>query len=354
MKMRSFQVCQCGAPLQMNEAEAPQPQGTQVLLKMLAAGVCHSDLHIWDGYYEIGGGKRMMLADRGIKLPLTMGHENVGEVVALGPEAKGVKVGDVRLINPWMGCGQCKVCQRGDENLCLTPQNVGVFAQGGYATHLLAPHPRHLFDIGNLKPEQAAPLACSGVTAFSALKKVSATLNDEPVVIIGAGGVGLMGVTLARKMGAKEVIAVDIDPAKREAALAAGATKAIDGAAPDAVKQIQAATGGGAWAVIDFVGSSQTTNLAIASIIKGGTVVVVGLFGGDVTVPTPFLPLRAMTLRGSYVGSQTEIAELLDLVNRTGMPQVPIRTRSLDDVGAALGDLRAGKVVGRVVLTAQG
>ena len=175
--MRSFQVCQCGAPLQMNEAENPKPQGTQVLLKMLAAGVCHSDLHIWDGYYEIGGGKKLMLADRGIKLPLTMGHENVGEVVAVGPDAKGVKVGDVRLVNPWMGCGACKVCLRGDENLCLTPQNVGVFSQGGYATHMLVPHPRHLFDIGNLKPEQAAPLACSGVTAYSALKKVSATLS---------------------------------------------------------------------------------------------------------------------------------------------------------------------------------
>src|SRR5262245_41777934 len=193
MRMRSFQVCECGAPLHVNERETPKPEGAQVLLKMLAAGVCHSDLHIWDGYYEIGGGKKLMLADRGIKQPLTMGHENVGEVVALGPEAKGVKVGDVRLVNPWMGCGQCKVCQRGDENLCLTPQNVGVFSQGGYATHLLAPHPRHLFDIGNLNPEQAAPLACSGVTAFSALKKVSATLKDEPVVIIGAGGVGLMG-----------------------------------------------------------------------------------------------------------------------------------------------------------------
>src|SRR5437588_933967 len=351
MKMRSFQVCQCGAPLQMNEAETPKPAGTQVLLKMLAAGVCHADLHIWDGYYEIGGGKKLMLADRGIKLPLTMGHENVGEVVALGPEAKGVKVGDVRLVNPWMGCGQCKVCQLGDENLCLTPQNVGVFSQGGYATHLLAPHPRHLFDIGNLKPEQAAPLACSGVTAFSALKKVSATLKDEPVVIIGAGGVGLMGVTLARKMGAKEVIVVDIDAGKRDAAMKAGATAAVDGSAADAVAQIQKATGGGAWAVIDFVGSSETVNLAVASIIKGGSVVVVGLFGGDVTVPTPYLPLRAMTLRGSYVGSQSDIAELLELVNRTGMPPVPIRTRPLEQVNDALNDLRAGKVTGRVVLT---
>ena len=351
MRMRSFQVCECGAPLHVNERETPKPEGAQVLLKMLAAGVCHSDLHIWDGYYEIGGGKKLMLADRGIKLPLTMGHENVGEVVALGPEAVGVKVGDVRLVNPWMGCGQCKVCQRGDENLCLTPQNVGVFSQGGYATHLLAPHPRHLFDIGNLKPEQAAPLACSGVTAFSALKKVSATLKDEPVVIIGAGGVGLMGVTLARKRGAKEVIVVDIDACKREAASKAGANKTIDGATADAVQQIQAATGGGAWAVIDFVGSSATVGLAVSSIIKGGTVVVVGLYGGDITVPTPYLPLRAMTLRGSYVGSQTDMAELLDLVKRTGMPPVPIRTRPLDEVNATLNDLRAGKIVGRVVLT---
>jgi propanol-preferring alcohol dehydrogenase len=119
MKMRSFDVCQCGAPLQAIDRDVPQPQGTEVLLKMLAAGVCHSDLHIWDGYYEIGGGKKLMLADRGIKLPLTMGHENVGEVVAIGPDVKGVKVGDVRLVNPWMGCGACKVCQRGEENLCL-------------------------------------------------------------------------------------------------------------------------------------------------------------------------------------------------------------------------------------------
>jgi D-arabinose 1-dehydrogenase-like Zn-dependent alcohol dehydrogenase len=350
MKMRSFQVCQCGAPLQMNEAETPKPQGTQVLLKMLAAGVCHSDLHIWDGYYEIGGGKRLMLADRGIKLPLTMGHENVGEVVALGPDAKGVKVGDVRLVNPWMGCGECKVCLRGDENLCLKPQNVGVFSQGGYATHMLVPSHRHLFDIGNLSPTDAAPLACSGVTAFSALKKIP-TLQDEAVVIIGAGGVGLMGVTLAKKMGAKDIVIVDIDAAKRDAALKAGASKAVDGGAADAAAQIQKATGGGAWGVIDFVGAGATVNLAVASIIKGGTIVVVGLYGGDITVPTPYLPLRAMTLRGSYVGSQSDMAELIDLVKRTGMPPVPIKTRPLEAVNDTLNDLRAGKIVGRVVLT---
>lgn len=354
MRMRSYQVCQCGAPLRLLESDVPEPQGTQVVMKVLASGVCHSDLHIWDGFYEIGGGKKLDLVQRGIKLPLTMGHEIVGEVIEVGPDAAGVKAGDVRLVNPWIGCGQCKVCLRGEENLCLQSQNLGVFSQGGYATHVLVPHTRYLFDIGRLSPRDAAPLACSGVTAYAALKKVRATLASEPVVIVGAGGVGLMGVTLARKMGASDVIAVDIDAAKREAALQAGATRAIDGAAPDAVKQIHAATGGGAWAVIDFVGSSQTVNLAVSAIVKGGTVVVVGLFGGDVTLPTPFLPLRAMTLRGSYVGSQSEMAELLELVNRAGLPTVPIRTRSLDEVSDALGDLRAGKVVGRVVLTPAG
>ena len=158
MRMRSYQVCECGAPLQLAEGDTPAPQGTQVLMKVLAAGVCHSDLHIWDGYYEVGGGRKLNLVERGIKLPLTMGHENVGEVIAVGPEASGVKVGDVRLVNPWIGCGECKVCRRGDENLCVKPQSIGVYRQGGYSTHLLVPHSRHLFDIGRLSPRDAAPL----------------------------------------------------------------------------------------------------------------------------------------------------------------------------------------------------
>ena len=140
--MQSFDVCECGAPLKMIERPTPAPQGTEVLLKIVAAGVCHSDLHIWDGYYELGGGKRLQLLERGIKLPLTMGHENVGDVVAVGPDAKGVKVGDRRLAHPWMGCGECMVCKRGEENLCTRPRNLGVFSNGGYATHMMVPHPR--------------------------------------------------------------------------------------------------------------------------------------------------------------------------------------------------------------------
>ncbi len=334
--MKSYDLCECGAPLRLMERPTPKPAGTEVLLKVIAAGVCHSDLHISDGYYDLGGGKRLMLTDRGVKLPLTMGHENVGEVVAVGPDAKGVKVGDRRLVHPWLGCGECAVCRRGDEQLCRTPFSIGVFRAGGYADHLLVPHPRYLFDIGNVAPEKAAPLACSGITTYGALKKVGPLLLEEPIVIIGGGGLGLMCLALHKTMGGKAAIVVDIDAAKREAASKGGAKAVIDGNAPDAAKQIIGATNGGAWAVIDLVGASRTVQLALDSLVKGGKLVVVGLFGGDITLPTPSLPLRAITLQGSYVGSLTEMAELLDLVRRKGAPDLPVGTRPLAAVNEAL------------------
>jgi D-arabinose 1-dehydrogenase-like Zn-dependent alcohol dehydrogenase len=213
------------------------------------------------------------------------------------------------------------------------------------------PHPRYLFDIGDIPPERAAPLACSGVTTYGALKKVGPTLTSEPTVIIGAGGLGLMCIALHKAMGGHSAIVVDIDPAKRDAALKAGASAVIDGAAPDAAAQIIAATKGGAWAVIDLVGSSATARLGLDSLIKGGKLIVVGLYGGDITVSLPPFPMRAITLQGSYTGSLTEIGELIDLVKKTGLPPVPVATRPLDDVNAVLADLRAGKVIGRVVLT---
>jgi propanol-preferring alcohol dehydrogenase len=351
--MLSYDVCECGAPLRRMERETPKPTGAEVVLRVMAAGVCHSDLHIWDGYYDIGGGQKLQLLERGIKLPLTMGHENVGEVVAVGPDAKGVSVGDVRLIHPWMGCGECKVCKRGDENLCVKPCSVGIHRGGGFATHLLVPHPRYLFDIGSLSPERAAPLACSGVTAFGALDKLGDALKEEPVVMIGAGGVGLMALALHAKMGGKSAIVVDIDPAKREAAKLAGASHVIDGSAKDAADQVKAATGGGAWSVVDFVGAGPTVKLGVDATTKGGKVIVVGLFGGEVTVPTPFFPIKAMTIQGSYVGSLNEMAGLLDLVKARGAPDVPVATRPMDQVNAALNDLRVGKIIGRVVMTPQ-
>ena len=352
--MRMFQLCVCGEPLQAKEQPTPQPTGSEVLLKTLAAGVCHSDLHLADGWFDLGGGKRLSLADRGMKLPVTLGHENVGEVVAIGPNAKGAKgvsIGARMLADPWIGCGACGPCRRGEENLCRAMKSLGVFSNGGYADYIMVPHPRYLFEIGDLPPERVAPLACSGVTTFGALKKVP-TLKTEPTVIIGAGGLGLMCLALHQKMGGHSAIVVDVDPAKCKAAKEADAAHVIDGGAPDAAaQQIIDLTQGGAWAVIDLVGSSQSARVGYDSLIKGGKYIVVGLFGGDMTVSLPPIPMRALTIQGSYVGSVPEMTELMELIRRTGPPQVPVATKRLDDVNAVMADLRAGNIIGRVVLT---
>ena len=348
--MRMFQLCTCGEPLQFKEQATPKPTGSEVLLKVLAAGVCHSDLHLADGWFDLGGGKRLSLADRGMKLPVTLGHENVGEVVAAGPDAKGMRIGARMLADPWIGCGACGPCRRGEENLCRAMKSLGVFANGGYADHIMVPHPRYLFDIGDLPPERVAPLACSGVTTYGALKKVP-TLATEPTVIIGAGGLGLMCLALHQKMGGHSAIVVDVDAAKRKAAKAAGAAHVVDGGASDAAQQIIDLTQGGAWAVIDLVGSSQSARVGYDSLIKGGKYIIVGLFGGDLTVSLPPIPMRALTIQGSYVGSVPETAELMELVRRTGLPEVPVATKPLEVVNAVMDDLRAGKIIGRVVLT---
>jgi propanol-preferring alcohol dehydrogenase len=349
--MRSFQVCQCGAPLRLFEAPNPKPQGTEVLLKVLAAGVCHSDLHFWDGFYDLGHGKKLMLADRGVKLPLTMGHECVGQVLAVGPRARGVKIGAKRLIYPWVGCGTCAVCKRGEEQLCTAPRFLGVYRPGGYADHIMVPHPRYLVDYGKIPADQAAPLACSGLTAYGALKKLGDLVKREPVVIIGAGGLGLVCVSILKAMKGKGAIVLDIDPAKRAAAKKAGVIAEIDPHSAEPVKQIQAAVKGPVWAAIDFVGLYETAQLAIDSFTKGGKLVVVGLFGGDITLSLPLIPIRAMTVQGSYTGSLKELNELLKILRKAPLPYVPTAARPLDGATGALDDLKAGKVIGRLVLT---
>src|SRR5262249_42769391 len=276
-------------------------------------------------------------------LPLTMGHETVGEVVAIGPDARGVKVGDRRLAYPWVGCGECKVCQRGDEQLCLKPQFLGVFRPGGYSDHLLVPHPRYLFDFGDIRPGQAAPLACSGVTAYGALRKLGGLLQTEPIVLIGAGGLGLMALAILKTLGGHGAIVLDVDAAKREAAKEAGALATIDPLVADAVQQVTAAANGGGWGVVGFVGSGNTGRLGIDCLTKGGKLIVVGLFGGEITLSTPYIPIKAMTLQGSYTGSLNELRELMDLVRYAPLPLIPVRRRPLHEATAALTDLKEGK-----------
>jgi alcohol dehydrogenase, propanol-preferring len=348
--MISYDVEAFGAPLKRFERPTPAPQGTEVLVRTLAAGVCHSDLHLWEGGYDLGSAGRLSVANRGVSLPFTMGHEVAGEVVSLGPQASGVAVGGKYLVFPWIGCGECPTCQSGDEHLCLKPQFIGIFRPGGYGDHLLVPHPRYLIPLGELSPAEAAPYACSGVTTFGALRKLGDLTLRQPIVVIGAGGLGLMCLTLLQAMGGKGAVVVDIDAVKRRAALQAGALAAVDGGTPDAAAQIAAAVGGPVMGVIDYVGAGATARLGFDLLAKGGKLVVVGLFGGELTVPLPPIPMRAVTIQGSYVGSLAELKDLMALVNRAKAARIPIATRPQAEANAALEDLRAGKAVGRYVL----
>ncbi|PUE36756.1 alcohol dehydrogenase [Limnohabitans sp. Hippo4] len=351
--MRCYCVLHHGQALEMVEKPMPEPQGTEVLLKVRAAGVCHTDLHLWEGHYDLGGGKKLTLAERGIKPPLTLSHEIVGEVVSAGPDAHsagGVKTGNVALLHPWIGCGECPACQRGEENICIKPQALGVVRPGGFAEYVIVPHPRYLVDIEGLEPAQAAPLACAGVTTYSALKKLGDRIHTDPVVIIGAGGLGLMAIEVLKALGGKGAIVVDLDPIKRKAALNAGALEVVDARATDAAQQIQQATGGGARAVLDLVGATPTVGLAIASAARGGHIVICGLMGGDLSLALPIIPMRPLTLQGSYVGTLKELEELVSLVKQSGMKAIPVNTRPLSEANTALQDLHHGKVVGRTVL----
>jgi len=349
--MRSYRVTEFGAPLSEVDAQTPMPSGTEVVLRVKAAGVCHSDLHIWEGGYDLGRGRRLSLKDRGIALPLTMGHETVGEVLALGPDATGVEPGEVRLVYPWIGCGKCAVCLADNENYCATPRSIGVYCDGGYADHIVVPHPKYLVDLKGLDPVTAAPYACSGVTTYSALKKLSELIGREPIVIIGAGGLGLMAIGLLKAMDGVGAVVVDIDARKRDAALAAGALAAVDGSAPDAVAQLTRAAGQPIRGVIDLVGSTQTAALGFDCLGKGGKLVIVGLFGGAAPWALPLIPIRAVTIQGSYVGNLIETRELIDLVRRKSVPPIPVTRLPFDQANAALTALRDGKLVGRAVLT---
>ena len=351
--MRAWAVVENGAPLVDIEMPTPEPHGTEVLLAVTQCGVCHSDLHIWEGGYELDGGKRLSLKDRGVVLPLALGHEIVGRVVALGPEATGVQVGDLRIVYPWVGCGHCAACLADEDNMCLQGRALGVYQNGGFASHVVAPHPRHLVDPGSLDPSLAATYACSGITVYSAIAKVMPLPPDEPVVLVGAGGLGLNAIAVLRALGHRAIVVVDVSAEKLAAASAAGASAVVDGSGEGATARIVAACGGLAIAIIDLVNGSATARTAFAALQKGGTLVQVGLFGGELTLPLPLMPIRALTVRGSYVGSVKDLRALVALAQDDGVAPLPVTRLPKSDANAALQRLRDGKVIGRLVLQAE-
>ena len=349
--MRAWAVVENGKPLQQLELPTPEPKGTEVLVEVTHCGVCHSDLHIWEGYYDIGGGKRMSLGDRGVTLPLAMGHEIVGRVAKLGPDAKGVKVGDLRIVYPWIGCGKCEKCLAEEDNMCsVAARSLGVYQNGGYGTHVIAPHPRHLIDPGTVDPAVAATYACSGITVYSAIKKAMPLPPDAPIVVVGAGGLGMNAIAVLKALKHRNIVVVDVSAEKREAALKAGAAKVVDGSGEGVTKRIVEAAGGPVQAVIDLVNGTATARFAFDALGKGGKLVQVGLFGGELTLPLPIMAIRALTVQGSYVGNPKELRELIQLSQEGSLQALPVATVPQEQANDALMRLRDGKVTGRLVL----
>jgi D-arabinose 1-dehydrogenase-like Zn-dependent alcohol dehydrogenase len=349
--MKAYQFAEHGGPIAAADLATPEPEGSQVLVKIAACGVCHSDVHLWEGYFGLGGERKLDTRASQKELPFTLGHEIVGEVVALGPDASGVSVGDSRVVYPWIGCGDCAVCQRGDEQLCNRPAALGVNVDGGYADHVLVPHPKYLHDYGDAPAAVACTYACSGLTAYAALKKVQDRAEGSFLLIVGAGGVGLAGVMIAQAIMDTEIIVADIDPAKLEAAKVAGAAHLIDSREPDAGKQVMKLTRGGAPAVVDFVGNEPSSKFATGCVAKGGLAVMVGLMGGELRMALPMIPLKNMGIQGSYTGRPDEMAALMALVREGKVKPMPVAERPLAQVGQTVADLRDGKIVGRVVVT---
>jgi alcohol dehydrogenase len=339
-----------GAPLCETVADCPEPRGTEVLVRVERCGVCHSDLHVHDGYFKLGDDKKLDIT-KGRALPFTLGHEIAGVIERAGPDAADAKPGAKVAVYPWIGCGQCAACRHGEENNCAASRHLGINADGGYASHVLVPHPRYLIDYAPLSPAFAGAAMCSGLTAYAALQRLADRAGRGPLLLIGLGGVGQMGFALARALFGTAPLVADIDAGKRAAALAAGAAGAFDPADPGARKAVLAASHGGIYAACDFVGSDSSLAFATGVLARGGKVVVTGLLGGGFSTAVAMFPIKAMTIEGTLTGTLAQAREVIALARSGKLAAIPIRERPMRDAQAAIDDLRAGKVVGRVVLT---
>ncbi len=349
--MKSYVVREFGAALAELETPTPVPGGTEVLIEVRHCGVCHTDVHLREGSFDLGGGKR--LASK-LALPHVLGHEIEGQVAAAGPAAAAaVALGARYAVFPWIGCGRCSACRRGEENICLgETRQLGCSSAcpGGYATHVLVPHPRYLIEYGATEPALAAACMCSGLTAFAALRKTGTLEPAERVLLIGCGGVGMMGIQFTQAVLGSAPLVADIDAARLEAARALGAGATYDAADPGTPQRIRADSGGGPAAVVDFVGSEASFALAHRVVRRGGRIVLVGLFGGALHLPLPHIPLRALSIVGSNTGTLAEAREMMSLVRAGRIQPIPLARRPLAEAESALGALSLGAVTGRVVL----
>ncbi|TGK56109.1 alcohol dehydrogenase [Leptospira wolffii] len=348
--MISLRLAEFGSALSKEESPDPEPRGSEVLLEVLACGVCHSDLHLREGFYKIGSGEKLYVKDRGVRLPLTPGHEVVGRVKSFGPEAKGVSIGATRLVYPWIGCGVCEECESGLPHLCSSPRSLGIYRDGGYSDRILVPDPKWLLDTKGLEPEFACSYACAGLTAYGALKKALPLKSKDHLVVIGAGGLGLFAAQLLGLLTEAKAIFLDLEDSRLAKIRELGFV-AVDSSKVNPSEEVRKISGpNGVASVIDFVNNSATSSLGFSLLKKNGRLILVGLFGGEIRIPAPIISLRNITVRGSYTGSPAELEELLALVSEKKPSPIPVRKRDLEEANPSLDDLAEGKGIGRTVL----
>ena len=348
--MKSAKIISPNEPLAVSEHETPKPQGNQVLIKVTSVGVCHSDLHLWEGGYDLGDGQFMKVTDRGVKYPVTPGHEIVGTIEDIGDLVTNVSKGDDVLVFPWIGCGKCPACVVGDENLCDSPQSMGVFQDGGYSDFTLVPNSKYLAKLDGVDPDSATSLACSGLTAYTAIKKSNQN-SPEFLVIVGAGGLGLMGVQIAKAITKAKIICVDLDDSKLEIAKEMGAHYTLNSKDSETVQKILSICNNkGADSVVDFVNAPPTAKLGLSVLRKRGNLILVGLFGGSIELSLVTIPLKSITIQGAYTGNYDDMVELLNLARKGTINPVISKRYTLDDANTALEDLKARKILGRAVI----
>jgi alcohol dehydrogenase, propanol-preferring len=349
--MKAYQVVEYGKPIIPQRVPDPVPTGREVVVDVVACGLCHSDAHFQQGYVDLGGDQKLPLAAVGVTLPATFGHEIVGRISAYGPDA-GLSKADVGrsvIVYPWLGCGHCRACLAGRDHECPTPQWIGLQRPGGHGEKVLVREPKYLIDAAGIDPQTAGIFACCGLTAYAALAKI--LRREGWLAIIGMGGVGLMTLSIATGTGFGRIAVVDIDDGKLAFARDGfGADVLINSRSGDAAARLKEETAeAGLMAVVDLVGSEQTARLALKVLANGGTYVSVGLFGGHLNLPLAMLEARELTVHGSLVGTPQELNEVVDHARAGRIRPIPIRIESIEKVNEGLAALRAGQVQGRIV-----
>lgn len=318
--------------LVVRDVPVPDPRPGEVLVRVAGCGLCHSDLHLRDGELP-------MLPS----FPWVLGHEVSGRVEAVGDGVEGLEHGLPALVFGGWGCGHCRVCLAGAEQLCDTTRWMGIGRPGGYAEYVVVPAARHLVPLGDLDPVQSAPLADAALTPYHAIRLAGDRLRPgATAVVIGAGGLGQFAVQLLTLLTAARVVAVDTDPAKRDQAVALGAARAVH---PDELGEAFWRT---ADVVLDVVGSDETLRLGGQLLARQGALVIVGLGGGALPVSFLGLPPEA-TVTTSYWGTRNELQEVVALA-QAGRLSLNVHEVDLAAVNSAMDDLRHGRVAGRIVL----